>query len=66
MNDTTEFAARRGDFRALHQQGCFLLPNPWDIGGAGAPRTAGFQGNCQLQLGPGRCRWAVVITRSPG
>jgi len=53
MNDTTEFAARRGDFRACTSRVAFCWPNPWDIGGAVAPRTAGFQGNCQLQLGPG-------------
>ena len=22
------------DFRALHESGCFVLPNPWDIGSA--------------------------------
>lgn len=31
MNDA---AARRARFRALHQSGCFLLPNPWDAGSA--------------------------------
>lgn len=29
-----QFEERRGQFRALHSNGCFLLPNPWDIGGA--------------------------------
>ncbi len=29
-----EFAARRSAFRTLHQGGCFILPNPWDIGTA--------------------------------
>jgi 2-methylisocitrate lyase-like PEP mutase family enzyme len=29
-----EFAARRSAFRKLHQGGCFVLPNPWDIGTA--------------------------------
>jgi 2-methylisocitrate lyase-like PEP mutase family enzyme len=28
------FAARRAAFRALHREGCFLLPNPWDAGTA--------------------------------
>ena len=27
-------ADKRRAFRALHQQGCFVLPNPWDIGSA--------------------------------
>ena len=25
---------RRDSFAALHQEGCFILPNPWDIGSA--------------------------------
>lgn len=25
---------RRAAFRALHASGCFLLPNPWDVGSA--------------------------------
>jgi 2-methylisocitrate lyase-like PEP mutase family enzyme len=27
-------AEKRADFRALHETGCFVLPNPWDIGSA--------------------------------
>ena len=27
-------ADKRRTFRALHQQGCFVIPNPWDIGTA--------------------------------
>lgn len=30
-------------FRALHQAGCFVLPNPWDAGGAVFLRHLGFQ-----------------------
>ena len=57
MNDTTAYAARRRDFRALHQQGCFLLPNPWDIGGAVRLERLGFKAiassssACALTLG---------------
>ena len=29
-----DIAAKRRAFRELHQTGCFLLPNPWDIGSA--------------------------------
>jgi 2-methylisocitrate lyase-like PEP mutase family enzyme len=36
-------AARRRSFRALHEQGCFLLPNPWDVGGAVRLATMGFK-----------------------
>src|SRR3954451_24059737 len=28
------FAARRKTFRALHERGCFVIPNPWDVGSA--------------------------------
>src|SRR5215471_16170810 len=27
-------ANRRKAFRALHDQGCFVIPNPWDVGSA--------------------------------
>ena len=29
----TDLKAKRAAFRTLHEQGCFVLPNPWDIGG---------------------------------
>jgi 2-methylisocitrate lyase-like PEP mutase family enzyme len=28
----TDLKAKRAAFRTLHEQGCFVLPNPWDIG----------------------------------
>ena len=40
---TAGFAARRLAFRALHQQGCFVIPNPWDPGSARYLRQLGFQ-----------------------
>jgi 2-methylisocitrate lyase-like PEP mutase family enzyme len=30
-------------FRALHQSGCFVLPNPWDIGTSKFLKQAGFR-----------------------
>jgi 2-methylisocitrate lyase-like PEP mutase family enzyme len=30
-------------FRALHESGCFVLPNPWDRGSAIALETIGFR-----------------------
>ena len=30
-------------FRALHQSGCFVLPNPWDAGSASALASLGFK-----------------------
>jgi 2-methylisocitrate lyase-like PEP mutase family enzyme len=32
----------RARFRALHQAGCFVIPNPWDIGGAKRLEALGF------------------------
>lgn len=39
----TGFAARRAAFRKLHESGCFILPNPWDIGSARYLRSLGFK-----------------------
>ena len=36
------FAEKRAAFRALHQQGCFVLPNPWDVGSARILQHLGF------------------------
>ena len=35
-------AARRKAFRVLHEQGCFLIPNPWDAGSARYLQHLGF------------------------
>jgi 2-methylisocitrate lyase-like PEP mutase family enzyme len=35
--------SRRAVFRRLHERGCFLLPNPWDVGTARYLRHLGFQ-----------------------
>jgi 2-methylisocitrate lyase-like PEP mutase family enzyme len=37
-----DVAARRAAFRALHREGCFILPNPWDIGGVRRLEALGF------------------------
>ncbi|MGH3056366.1 MAG: isocitrate lyase/PEP mutase family protein, partial [Gaiellaceae bacterium] len=36
-------AARRKAFRALHERGCFVIPNPWDIGSARYLQHLGFK-----------------------
>ncbi|HEX2761808.1 MAG TPA: isocitrate lyase/phosphoenolpyruvate mutase family protein, partial [Rhizomicrobium sp.] len=38
-----DVAAKRAEFRALHAQGCFVLPNPWDIGSARLLQHLGFK-----------------------
>lgn len=38
----TSTADKRRAFRKLHESGCFVLPNPWDIGTARFLEDAGF------------------------
>jgi 2-methylisocitrate lyase-like PEP mutase family enzyme len=40
MTRTT--AEKRRAFRALHEAGCFVMPNPWDMGSALALQSLGF------------------------
>jgi 2-methylisocitrate lyase-like PEP mutase family enzyme len=35
-------ADKRSAFRALHEKGCFVLPNPWDVGSARMLQHLGF------------------------
>jgi 2-methylisocitrate lyase-like PEP mutase family enzyme len=35
-------AARRKAFRELHERGCFVIPNPWDVGSARYLQHLGF------------------------
>jgi 2-methylisocitrate lyase-like PEP mutase family enzyme len=39
---TPDFSSRRAAFRKLHESGCFIIPNPWDIGSARYLRHLGF------------------------
>jgi 2-methylisocitrate lyase-like PEP mutase family enzyme len=39
---TRTVAERRADFRALHESGCFVIPNPWDAGSARWLASLGF------------------------
>jgi 2-methylisocitrate lyase-like PEP mutase family enzyme len=34
---------KRAAFRTLHESGCFMLPNPWDVGSARYLASLGFQ-----------------------
>src|SRR6266481_7255677 len=36
------FSDRRKAFRALHESGCFVMPNPWDVGSARYLQHLGF------------------------
>ena len=43
--------ARRSAFRAMHAEGCFVLPNPWDVGGARRLETLGFRALASTSAG---------------
>ena len=40
---TSTIKARRAAFRALHLEGCFVLPNPWDVGSTVMLQGLGFK-----------------------
>jgi 2-methylisocitrate lyase-like PEP mutase family enzyme len=40
---TKVFTVRRAAFRKLHESGCFVIPNPWDVGTGRYLRHLGFQ-----------------------
>jgi 2-methylisocitrate lyase-like PEP mutase family enzyme len=39
----TNFAPQCQEFRRLHESGCFVIPNPWDIGSARLLAQLGFR-----------------------
>ena len=39
---TSDIESRRAAFRKLHEAGCFVIPNPWDVGTARYLRHLGF------------------------
>ena len=43
MSGPTDVTARRAAFRALHETGCFVIPNPWDAGTARYLLHLGFE-----------------------
>ena len=40
---TRSVAEKRAHFRALHEKGCFVIPNPWDTGSARYLEGLGFK-----------------------
>jgi 2-methylisocitrate lyase-like PEP mutase family enzyme len=40
---TVATAEKRAQFRRLHQSGCFVIPNPWDVGSARYLQSLGFK-----------------------
>jgi 2-methylisocitrate lyase-like PEP mutase family enzyme len=44
-------AEKRATFHRLHQTGCFVLPNPWDVGSARALQHLGFKAIASTSAG---------------
>ncbi len=42
---------KRKTFRSLHEQGCFVIPNPWDVGSARYLQHLGFKALATTSLG---------------
>jgi 2-methylisocitrate lyase-like PEP mutase family enzyme len=61
---TTE---KRFMFRALHEQGCFVIPNPWDIGSARYLQGLGFRALATTSSGFAwsRARSDTEVLRDP-
>src|ERR1700723_200055 len=49
MSITT--ADKRATFRKMHEKGCFVLPNPWDVGSAKALQHMGFKAVASTSAG---------------
>jgi 2-methylisocitrate lyase-like PEP mutase family enzyme len=49
MSITT--ADKRATFRKMHETGCFVLPNPWDVGSARALAHIGFKAIASTSAG---------------
>ena len=52
-------STRIAQFRALHEQGCFILPNPWDAGSAGRLEKLGFKA---LASSSSAAAWTLGLT----
>ncbi|WP_345944773.1 isocitrate lyase/phosphoenolpyruvate mutase family protein [Variovorax sp. dw_954] len=53
---SSDIAARRRAFRQLHASGCFVIPNPWDVGSARYLKALGFKALATTSSG---CAWSL-------
>jgi 2-methylisocitrate lyase-like PEP mutase family enzyme len=53
----TSVAERRRIFRELHERGCFVIPNPWDLGSAHVLAQLGFKALATTSAG---FAWSVA------
>lgn len=44
-------ADKRAEFRRLHESGCFVIPNPWDVGSAIFLQSMGFKALASTSAG---------------
>lgn len=51
-------ATRVQAFRRLHDAGCFVMPNPWDVGSAVALEGMGFEALATTSAG---CAWTLGV-----
>lgn len=62
---TKTVSEKRAAFRALHKEGCFVLPNPWDVGSARLLQHLGFAALASTSAGAawtaGRPDYAVTL-----
>lgn len=47
----TDIAEKRAAFRQLHREGCFVIPNPWDVGSALVLQSLGFKALASTSAG---------------
>jgi 2-methylisocitrate lyase-like PEP mutase family enzyme len=52
----SSIAERRRNFRQLHESGCFVIPNPWDVGSARYLASLGFPALATTSAG---AAWAM-------
>jgi 2-methylisocitrate lyase-like PEP mutase family enzyme len=48
---SVDITAKRAAFRTLHVDGCFILPNPWDLGGVRRLEALGFKALASTSAG---------------
>lgn len=51
MTSRPSVSDKRRQYRLLHQHGCFVLPNPWDVGSARYMQSVGFKALASTSAG---------------
>jgi 2-methylisocitrate lyase-like PEP mutase family enzyme len=51
-----DVASKRAQFQSLHESGCFIIPNPWDVGSAKRLERMGFKALASTSSGSA---WAL-------